>query len=59
MNGHPYQYVEIKEHDGHYRVYLKNSTFIGSYTKSESLLVAYIIERTLKASLEKHEKSID
>jgi hypothetical protein len=44
-----FEFVEVKRSDNHYRVFLKDSTFIGTYTEWEALLVAGAIERALAA----------
>lgn len=44
-----FEFVEVKRADDHYRIFLKDTTFIGTYTEWEALLVAGAIERALAA----------
>lgn len=42
-----FQFVEVRRAHDNYRIFLKDSTFIGNYTEWEALLVANAIERAL------------
>lgn len=44
-----FQFVEVKRAHDSYRVFLKDSTFIGNYNEWEALLVANAVERAFMA----------